>query len=287
MRINWGDGHNRVKGLIALDPTPSMFICCSGNQTIKWEEDILKIAITGASGPLGQALTAELLEAGHDVRATDIDEVDVLAEEQVRELCAGMERVVHLACARRRQETPTNAEDGRILDTALKGSWNVMHAAREAGVAQVVQVSDVCIYDGYDEDHILSEDMVPLPDTSAEQQALHLAEGVGHEFAREAPGSILTLRLGRLVDAESLSAQARFDRDWLDMGDATMALLRALELDSYDHPSHWGLYNLVADTPYRRFALRILEGHFAFSPQVDFRAWWPDRKEVDRKEVGG
>jgi hypothetical protein len=227
-----------------------------------------------------------LLEVGHDVRATDIDEIDVLKEEQVRELCAGMERVVHLACAHRRQGEPANAEDGRILDTALKGSWNVMQAAREAGVAQVVQVSDVCIYDGYEEDHILSEDMVPLPDTSAEQQALHLAEGVGHEFAREAPGSILTLRLGRLVDVESLPAQTPFDRNWLDMGDATAAILRGLELDSYDHPSHWGLYNLVADTPYRRFALRILEGRFAFAPQVDFRAWWPDPKEVDSREAG-
>ncbi len=235
----------------------------------------MKIAITGADSRLGRALTANLVEAGHDVRSTDIDSVDVLRMEQVIDLCKGMERIVHLAGARRRHESPAAGEDGRILDTALKGSFNVMQAARQSGVSQVVQVSDVCIYDGYGEDLILSEDMVPLPDTSAEQQALHLAESVAHEFAREAPGSILTLRLGRLVDAAMLLESATFDRDWLDFKDATAAIARGLQLDSYDHPSHWGLYNLVADTPYRRFALRIREGQFAFQPQVDFRTWWP------------
>jgi uronate dehydrogenase len=234
----------------------------------------VKIAITGADGLLGQRLTTHLATAGHDVRGVDAD-VDVLDVDSVTELCVGMDRVVHLARSVRQPDAPAAAEDGRLLDTALKGTWNILHAARDAGVRQVVQISDVCIYAGYDEDHILSEDMVPLPDTSAEQQALHLAEGVAHEFAREVPGSVLTLRLGRLVDVTNLPAAAPLDRDWLDVEDAASAIARGLELDSYDHPSHWGLYNVVADTPYRRFSLRIMAGRFAFSPGVDFRAWWP------------
>ena len=167
------------------------------------------------------------------------------------------------------------AGDSRILDIALKGTHNVMLAARQAGISQVVQISDVCVYSGYDDQLILSEDMVGLPDTSAEQQAVHLADAIGHEFTREAPGSILTLRLGRLVDVRTLEPDAPFDRDWLDVSDAVAAIARGLELDSYDHPAPWGLYNLVADTPLRRFHLRIRAGRYAFTPQIDFRAWWP------------
>lgn len=226
----------------------------------------LNIAITHAGSPLGQALTTHLPTAGLQVQTTDVDVLDI---DQVQSMCANVDRVIHLP------GTQPNTDAARILDTALKGTHNVMHAARQAGVTQVVQISDVCIYDGYDDDHILSEDMVPLPDTSAEQQALHLAEMVGHEFARETPGSILTLRLGRLVDTASLSKTATFDRDWLDITDAVAAITHGLTIDSYDHPTHWGLYNLVADTPHKRFHLRIREGRFAFQPQVDFKQWWP------------
>ena len=248
----------------------------------------MKIAITGAAGFLGGRLAAFLSAAGHDVRKSDVghtgvDSVDVLDAGAVTQLCDGMDRVVHLAHGARRHDVPSDSlgaeDDGRVLDTALKGTWNLLHAARAVGVPQVVQISDVCIYDGYDDEHILSEDMVALPDTSAEQQAIHLAEGVAHEFAREVPGSVLTLRLGRLVDATDLPADASFDRDWLDSGDAVAAITRGLELETYDHPSHWGLYNLVADTPYRRFSLRIREGRFAFSPRVDFRGWWPNPEQ--------
>lgn len=261
----------------------------------------MRIAITG-DGALAAALTARLA-AQHEVRHPA---VDVLDPEAVAGLCAGVDRVVHLARAAP-SVTPGPAVgpaprpswpaaisaldlaraargDGegeaqaatRILDTALKGTWNAMQAARQAGAAQVVQVSDLSIYSGYGDDLLLSEDMVALPDTSALQQAVHLAEGIGHEFAREQPGFVLTLRLGTLVDAAALPAGAPFDRDWLDLTDAVAAVERGLALDRYDHPEHWGLYNLVADTPFSRFALRKVKGgRFAFAPRVDFRARWP------------
>ncbi len=249
----------------------------------------MKIAITGAVGPLGLRLADELTAAGHELRGPEAG-VDGLDSVAVTAWCHGMDRIVHLPDVSRSRQNPdagadAQADDSRILDTALKGTWNVLCAARDAGIGQVVQVSDVGIYAGYDDDHILSEDMVALPDTSAEQQAIHLAEGVAHEFARERPGSVLTLRLGRLVDAVTLPGDAAFDRDWLDLTDATAAIRRGLDLETYDHPSHWGLYNLVADTPFCRFALRIKQGRFAFSPTVDFRAWWPEQQQTRARRV--
>lgn len=237
----------------------------------------MKVAITGAAGFLGTALTSHLTDAGHDVCATDVDDGDVLDEAAVERLVDGVDRVVHLARARRQPDETPAVGDARVLDTALKGTWNVLLAARAAGVAQVVQVSDVAIHSGYADDTLISEDMVSLPDTSAEQQAEHLAEQVAHEFGRDRPGSVLTLRLGRLVDETTLPANTAFDPDWLDVSDAVAAIGRGLELESYDHPQHWGLYNLVADTPRARFTLRIKAGRFEYSPRVDFRAWWPEQ----------
>ena len=229
----------------------------------------MKVAITGGPSDLGQALAGEL-GADHDVRIVDSDELDVLDAGSIAALCDGMDRVVLL---------PTAPSDEQ-LDRALKGAWNVMCAARDAGVSQVVQVSDVCIYDGYSADLILSEDMVPLPDTSVKQQGLHLSEMIGHEFARETPGFVLTLRLGRLVRSHELTPGCPFERDWLDLQDATGAIARGLALDTYDHPSHWGVYNLVSDTPFRRFHLRIATGRFGYQPTQDFRPWWPEPDAV-------
>lgn len=235
----------------------------------------MNIAITGADSVLGCAV-ADHLRGAHEVRCADIADADVLDLDAMAALCDGVDRVVHLARASRRDGEDAATGDARILDTALKGTYHVMQAAREAGATQVLQVSDVAIFDGYEDDLVLSEDFVALPDTTAEQQAVHLAEGVGHEFAREQPGFVLTLRLGRLVEAASLAPDTAFDRDWLDLGDAVRAIAAGLELERYDHPEHWGLYNLVADTPCSRFALnKITGGRMGLTPAVDFRAWWP------------
>ncbi|MBQ37541.1 MAG: hypothetical protein CME04_14230 [Gemmatimonadaceae bacterium] len=265
------------QGPEALDRRAGMFILAS--RTHRKEGNSLRIVITGGGGLLAGALTTHLQSVGHEVRSAGPDEASVLDIDAIGQLCAGADRIVHLARAQRDPSAPVAEEDGRILDTALKGTWNVLQAAREAGVRQVVQISDVCVYSGYDPGTILSEDMVALPDTSAEQQALHLAEGVAHEFASETPGFVLTLRLGRLVEAASLAASAPFDPDWLDVDDAVAAVTRGFELESYDHPKHWGLYNLVADTPFRRFALRIKGGSFSLTPTVDFHDWWPDEQK--------
>lgn len=140
---------------------------------------------------------------------------------------------------------------------------------------RVVQVSDLCSLSGYDDELIVSEDFVPLPDTSAHQQAVYLGELVGREFARLHPGLVCTLRLGALVNAASLPADATFEEDWLDLGDAVAAILRALEVDGFDGFGHWGLYDLAAETPAGRFDLRkIRSGRLGFEPRYNYDELW-------------
>lgn len=245
----------------------------------------MKIAITGAAGFLGRALLKEL--AGeHEMRGIDLDvpddlpEVergDVLVAEEMEEMCRGMDRVIHLASARREDGLSSAENETRIMDTRLKGTYNVMKAAGEAGVGRVIQVSDLCVFSGYEEEVMVGEDFLPLPDTSAEQQAVYLSELVGREFARLYPGLVLTLRLGQLVETGKLEAGARFEADWLDLGDAVAAIERGLEVDGYDGMGHWGLYDLAADVPGGRYSLlKIKSGRFGFRPRVGFAAW---RKE--------
>ncbi|MBT4504892.1 MAG: NAD(P)-dependent oxidoreductase [Gemmatimonadetes bacterium] len=246
----------------------------------------MKIAITGAAGFLGRALLKEL--AGeHEIRAIDLEmpgdlpEVergDVLVPEEMEKMCQGTERVIHLARARWEDGLASAENEARIMDTRLKGSYNVMKAAGEGGVGRVIQISDLCVFSGYEEEVMVGEDFLPLPNTSAEQQAVYLSELIGREFARLYPGLVLTLRLGQLVEVGKLAVGDRFEADWLDLGDAVAAIRRGLEVDGYDGMSDWGLYDLAADVPEGRFSLlKITSGRFGFSPREDFAAW---RKEA-------
>jgi len=247
----------------------------------------MKVAITGAGGYLGRALVGKL-DGVHEVYPSDLGvserglvRADVLDVEAMNRLCAGVDRVVHLACVSPGEDRPDPETETRVLDTRLKGTYNVMKAALEAGVRQVVQVSDLCIFSGYGLDRIVSEDFVPLPDMSAHQQSIYLSEWIGREFARLQPGFVLTLRLGRLVDVQTLSPEARFDPEWLDLSDAVDAIARGLELETYDSPSDWGLYNLASKHPDSRFALaKIASGRYGFEPAEDFHAWWGREETV-------
>ncbi len=246
----------------------------------------MKVAVTGAAGRLGQALLP-VLASHHEVRASDLEvrdrEVpisvaDVLDRDDMDALCEGVDAVVHLAHASWDPSRSDDDNEARILDTRLKGTYHLLQAAAAAGVRRVVQASDLCALSGYGEELIVSEDFLPLPDTSAHEQAVYLSELVGREFARLHRGLVCTLRLGTLVDAATLPDDAVPGEDWLDVGDAVAAILRALEVDTFDGFGHWGLYDLAAEKPGGRFDLRkIRTGRFDFAPQQDFAAW---RKEA-------
>ena len=237
----------------------------------------MKVAITGAAGYLGRALVPVLAQA-HEVFAFDIvppvEKADVVDEDEARRICTGMDAVVHLASAGWDGALAAAANEARILDTRLKGTNALLQAGRKAGVERVVQVSDLCILDGYDEDLLVSEDFLPLPDTSAYQQAVYLSEIIGREHAREARGLVLTLRLGQIVEADKLAPQASYDPAWLDLEDAVRAVQQGLAIERFDHPDHWGLYNIAADVEERRYSLiKWRHGPMAFDLAEDFAAW--------------
>jgi nucleoside-diphosphate-sugar epimerase len=242
----------------------------------------MKIAVTGAAGYIGSQLVP-YLKSTHEVFASDIlpDKgatacavVDVLDSDSTDSFCAGMDAVVHLASFQKLKTLSQHENSARMLDTRLKGTYNVLNSAMKAGVKRVIQVSDLCIFHGYERDIIVSEDFAPLPDTSPYGQSVYLSELIGREFARLSPGLVLTLRLGIVITEGTMSADVDFEDSWLSMDDALPAVARALSIEQYDWMGHWGLYNLAADVPGSRYSLgKIKSGQFDFRPLVSFGTW--------------
>ncbi|MGM9570906.1 MAG: NAD-dependent 4,6-dehydratase LegB [bacterium] len=126
-----------------------------------------KVLVTGADGFIGSHLTEKLLESGYDVRAfvyynsfnswgwldtlsRDIkNELDVFSGDVrdpfgVKEAMRGCDAVLHLAAL---IAIPYSYHSpAAYIDTNIKGTLNILQAARELGIKKIVQTSTSEVY---------------------------------------------------------------------------------------------------------------------------------------------
>lgn len=110
------------------------------------------VAVTGASGHIGNVICRELLQRGYQVRAlcrTDTSAIrgiglemvlgDVLDTNSLDRLMAGCAVVFHCAAVISVHGDP----DGMVFRTNTQGVSNVLNAARQAGVRRIIHFSSV------------------------------------------------------------------------------------------------------------------------------------------------
>jgi NAD dependent epimerase/dehydratase len=126
-----------------------------------------KILVTGADGFIGSHLTEELIKRGHDVRAfvlynsfnswgwldhseadikmnMDIFAGDVRDPHGVRQAMKGCDIIFHLAALIGIPYSYHSPDT--YVDTNIKGTLNIVQAARELGIAKVLQTSTSEVY---------------------------------------------------------------------------------------------------------------------------------------------
>lgn len=126
-----------------------------------------KILVTGADGFIGSHLTEELVKRGHDVRAfvhynsfnswgwldqapegirnnIDVFAGDIRDPHGVRQAMKGCDVVLHLAALIAIPYSYHSPDT--YVDTNIKGSLNIVQAARELGVSKVVHTSTSEVY---------------------------------------------------------------------------------------------------------------------------------------------
>ena len=108
------------------------------------------VVVTGANGHIGNNLSRQLVEHGYTVRGTvrsmdkapdikmEFVEADVLNQEDWPRVLKGATGLFHLATI-----YATSGDGQLILDTANKGTENVLRAAAACGIKRVVYTSSV------------------------------------------------------------------------------------------------------------------------------------------------
>ncbi len=126
----------------------------------------MKIAVTGASGHVGNVLCRELINKGYKVKALihkDEDDLtqtgvemiqgDLLETDSLENLCKGCEIVFHLAA----KISIDEKEKELVHKTNVAGTRNMLEAASKAGIKRFVHFSSIHTLDPYPLDFELNE----------------------------------------------------------------------------------------------------------------------------------
>ena len=204
-----------------------------------------RVLVTGMSGLIGGALRKRLegrvaLRAlnrremvGVDCRRADIADLAAI-EPAFRDI----DVVVHLAAAAGGDE-PWES----ILRQNLVGAYNVLEAARRAGVARVIFASSGATVTGYEREEpyaslvagkyaALTSWPMLTHETPLRPAALYgvskaYGEALGRQYADEHGLSVLSIRIGR-VKAEDRPTTARDFSVWLSQRDVVQILERSI-----------------------------------------------------------
>ena len=164
------------------------------------------VVVTGANGHIGNNLCRQLIEKGYSVRGTvrsmdkapdlemEFAVADVLNEEDWPKVMEGASGLFHLATI-----YATSGDGQLILDTANKGTENVLRAAAAEGIKRVVYTSSVAAIGSTPKGVIKDEsnwnENFSLPYTQAktesEKRAWELAEELDIDLRVINPSGVL------------------------------------------------------------------------------------------------
>lgn len=246
------------------------------------------IAITGANGVVGRAVTRELAHAGHHVRAIDKTPgtatvlADACDHDDLSAAVDGADAIVHLAGLR----SPHVADPATVHHTNVVASYNALTVAAEHGITKICTASSINAVGGaYSRrahyDYFPVDERHPTYNEDPYSLSKWIAEAQADSLARRHPElSIASLRLhGVTTDRRSAIA----DRPGPDMvinhlwgyvrGDAVgQAVLAALHPDWHGHE----IINIVAaDTISETPSAQLAAQHW---PHVPLRTDLPGNR---------
>jgi len=233
----------------------------------------MRILITGADGFIGHRLSAAL-ESDHELRLGDVRPVskdarffpcDVTSPTEVHAAMQGVDAVVHLAIHPGREgEYEDDEFNQRRLDVNVKGTWNVLEAARRAGVRRVVFTSSLMVVWGYPPPEWVASD-APARPVGTYAQTKHLGEILcANVAAADGAPSIVCLRIAKPVDLDDPSMRARPIRpQWIAFPDLIQAYRSALVagLERFE------IVTIVGESSRRRWDLSKAERILGYRPR--------------------
>lgn len=235
----------------------------------------MRVLLTGAAGFVGRP-ALDLLARDHQVTAFDIrpiDGVDSLVGDvrdfdAVRQAIDGHDAVVNTIMA----PNESYADGGPGFTVNTSGMYNLLEAARLAGVKRFVHTSSGAVHTGYPEDTHLTRDLYPLKASGSYALSKLLQEEMARNFHEQHGLSVACLRPWGIIDAvrmvttDGKPVTGHYFGS-IDRGDVAAALVCALEAPAIGYEC---LYLMATDAGYRRTDTAYTEERIDWRPAHRF-----------------
>lgn len=231
-----------------------------------------RVLVTGPGGRVGPHVLP-LLRTDYSLRLLDCrplppeaaagDEV-VLADlrdfDAVRQACAGIDAIVHMAAVSDEDDFKT-----RLLPHNIEGAYHVYEAARLAGVPKVVFVSTCQNVLNNGKGEWVTAAMPPRPWTLYACTKV-FGETLGRHYSDHHGLSVICLRLGwfQNYDSPELRSGQGHLREWCSPRDFAQLLARSIETER-----RFGLYFAISNNTGRFWDLSSAQREIGYEPQDD------------------
>lgn len=201
-----------------------------------------KLLLTGASGHLGQVLTANLSDRGYQLRLSDVTpledvpdglefhRVDLADKDATLALCEGVDAIVHFGAI----SLESRFED--ILDANIRGAWHIYEGAR-LNRARVIFASTNHTIGFHERDETLAEDCHFRPDSFYGLSKAYGELLARHYWDKHGVESGL-LRIGSCFETPSDPRQLK---TWLSFRDLADLVSRCIDAPDLGCAVFWGV----------------------------------------------
>lgn len=244
------------------------------------------VLVTGAGGKIGSYYAEHapahhvrrlMVRPGHsDTKKIshfgEVVEANLDDRARLIELCQGMDTVVHLA-----GDPNPDATWNNLLQSNIIGTYNLMSAARMAGVRRVIYASSIHAVSGYPADvQVKTSEPVNPGDLYGVSKCF--GEALGRYFAEQEGMSVIVLRIGAF---QPLAAAADPNRAGLldafvSRRDLHQLMVRCVD----DETLQFAIFHGLSNNRFKRLDLSDARALIGYDPRDDLAAENPQFKHT-------
>jgi len=245
-----------------------------------------RVLVTGAAGNIGSYFaehTHEQYELRLMVQSLDEDAAalqaygevvtgDLADLDRLKELCQGMDTVVHLAA-----DPSPSATWQSLLPANIVGTYHAFVAAKAAGCRRVIYASSIHAVSGYPPDvQVKTSEPVNPGDLYGVTKCF--GEALGRYMAEQEGLSVIALRIGAFQPTEAARKESSIHMldAWVSRRDLTQLIGRCIDVENI----RFAIFHGLSNNRFKRLDISDARALVGYDPQDDLTEVNPRLQEL-------